>query len=241
MKYGDNLAAPRSSKLFEGSRLLMRRIVGKRLITAFTDEDFVTSQLLQIIKPKKNIEIKELLAILNSKLMAYYFRLKYNRQEKTFPEIRIYELRSLPIKFGSEDVELRVSTVERAIEENSKISELIVGFQSYVFKKFELPKLSRKLESWHELTFADFLKELTKAIKATNKVRIKEGHSPIPELTKKDEFEWMELFEPKKKEAQELQAQITATEKEIDTMVYELYGLSDEEILIVEGSQIKNK
>jgi hypothetical protein len=46
----------------------------------------------------------------------------------------------------------------------------------------------------------------------------------------------MELFEPKKKEAQELQAQITATEKEIDQMVYELYGLTEEEILIVEGS-----
>jgi hypothetical protein len=46
----------------------------------------------------------------------------------------------------------------------------------------------------------------------------------------------MELFEPKKQEAQKLQAQIKATEKEIDQMVYELYGLSEEEILIVENS-----
>ena len=30
--------------------------------------------------------------------MAFYFRKKYNRQDKTFPEIRIYELASLPIK-----------------------------------------------------------------------------------------------------------------------------------------------
>jgi preprotein translocase subunit SecA len=30
--------------------------------------------------------------------MAYYFRKKYNRQDKTFPEIRIYELATLPIK-----------------------------------------------------------------------------------------------------------------------------------------------
>jgi hypothetical protein len=81
-----------------------------------------------------------------------------------------------------------------------------------------------------------FLKELTKAIKASNKVRSKEGHSPIPEFTKEDEFEWMELFELKKQEAQELQQQIQQTEKEIDHMVYELYGLSEEEILIVEGS-----
>jgi len=32
-----------------------------------------------------------------------------------------------------------------------------------------------------------------------------------------------------------LQTQIDNTDKEIDTMVYELYGLSDDEIAVVEG------
>ena len=44
------------------------------------------------------------------------------------------------------------------------------------------------------------------------------------------------IFEEKKKEVQELQLQINQIEKEIDQMVYELYGLSDEEIEIVENS-----
>jgi len=47
----------------------------------------------------------------------------------------------------------------------------------------------------------------------------------------------MELFEENKKKAVELQGQIDATEKEIDQMVYELYGLTDEEIRIVEQSK----
>ena len=34
-----------------------------------------------------------------------------------------------------------------------------------------------------------------------------------------------------------LQRQITATDKQIDKLVYELYGLSDEEIGIVEGAE----
>jgi hypothetical protein len=46
----------------------------------------------------------------------------------------------------------------------------------------------------------------------------------------------MELFEENKKKALELQTQIDATEKEIDEMVYALYGLSESEIRIVEGS-----
>ena len=49
-------------------------------------------------------------------------------------------------------------------------------------------------------------------------------------------MEWMEVFETKKAEAQSLKAEIEKTDKEIDQMVYELYGLSEEEIKIVEGA-----
>ena len=55
-------------------------------------------------------------------------------------------------------------------------------------------------------------------------------------LTKKDEMEWMELFEAKKSEAQTYENEINSTYKVIDQMVYELYGLTDEEIKIVEGN-----
>jgi hypothetical protein len=75
------------------------------------------------------------------------------------------------------------------------------------------------------LEFVDFIKELNKAIKTAK-------GTP---LTKKDEFEWMDLFEENKKKAVELKAEIDKTDKEIDRMVYELYGLSEEEIRIVEG------
>ncbi len=79
LKYGQNLAAPRKSDLFEGERLLVRRIVGERLIATYTESDYVTSQLLQIVKPFDPENAKYVLGILNSKLIAYYFRKKYNR------------------------------------------------------------------------------------------------------------------------------------------------------------------
>ena len=68
--------------------------------------------------------------------------------------------------------------------------------------------------------------ELNKAIKAAKGTL----------LTKKDEFEWMELFEENKKKALELKSQIEQTDREIDRMVYDLYGLTEEEIQIVENS-----
>jgi hypothetical protein len=47
---------------------------------------------------------------------------------------------------------------------------------------------------------------------------------------------FFDLFEDNKKKAQDLQTQITQTEKEIDNMVYNLYSLTEEEIAIVENS-----
>ena len=49
-------------------------------------------------------------------------------------------------------------------------------------------------------------------------------------------MDWMEVFETKKSEAQALKSEIDKTDAEIDAMVYELYGLTEDEIKIVEES-----
>lgn len=173
--------------------------------------------------------------------MKQYFLSKYADGKQLFPKIKGYQIKSLPIKeieFSHQKlIGKSVDTVTQNIEyfENNNSR-----FQNYFQQTLGLEKLSRKLQNWHELTFAEFIKELNKAIKTENRNRKKEAvngdYQEIPTLTKKDEFEWMELFEEKKKEILELKSQIHHTEKEIDQMVYELYGLSEEEIKIVEGS-----
>jgi predicted type IV restriction endonuclease len=123
LKYGENLAAPRNPILFEGERILVRRIVGKTLISAYTNADFVTSQLLQIVKPFDQSSSKYILGILNSRLMAFYFRKKYNRQDKTFPEIRIYELASLPIKQIDKENEKLQNEISKYVNQLIKLNE----------------------------------------------------------------------------------------------------------------------
>ena len=46
----------------------------------------------------------------------------------------------------------------------------------------------------------------------------------------------MKYFNEQKQKANEIKQQIQQTDNEIDQMVYKLYGLSDEEIAVVEGS-----
>lgn len=172
LKYGDNLAAPRDPALFGGARLLVRRIVGERLIGTLVDTDYVTSQLLQIVKPYDENLAKFLLGVLNSSLIAYYFKKKYNRTDKTFPEIRIYELASLPIY----KIDLS-NTTDRIAHD-------------------KLVALVEKMLTLHQQLAA----------------------AKTPQ------------------DANLLQRQIAATDKQIDQLVYLLYGLTDEEIALVEGA-----
>ena len=101
-----------------------------------------------------------------------------------------------------------------------------VQFTKYFQSQYALDSVSKKLQNWYFLEFSDFIKELNKAIKKVGGEK----------LTKSDEMDWMDVFEKKKAEAQTLKAEIDKTDREIDQMVYELYGLSEEEIKIVEES-----
>ena len=81
--------------------------------------------------------------------------------------------------------------------------------------------LPKKLQDWYLLSYGDFIKELGK-----KKVK----------LSLSQEAEWEDYFMQESKKALELKATIDATDKAIDAMVYELYGLTEEEIRIVENS-----
>ena len=98
LKYGAHLAEPRTFDLFTEPRVLVRRIVGERLIVAPTEETLIADQLLQTVKPSRELpDYRYIAGILGSRMMAFFFKKRYNRTEKTFPEIRVGELSSLPI------------------------------------------------------------------------------------------------------------------------------------------------
>jgi hypothetical protein len=96
---------------------------------------------------------------------------------------------------------------------------LINGFIELLQSKLSIDKPSKKLQNWNLLDFGILLKELKKL-----KVR----------LSLEAEAEWMQYFKSQKLKSDTLKTNIEKTEREIDQMVYELYGLIEEEINIVE-------
>ena len=133
---------------------------------------------------------------------------------------------NIPIKkISLSDQQPFVEKADSMLSLNKQLQEVSSKFSKYFSGQFKIEKLSGKLEKWYGLSFEEFIKEINKAIKT-------QKGTP---LTKKDEFDWIDLFEENKAKANKLQNEIAVTDKAIDAMVYELYGLSEEEIGIVEG------
>ncbi len=176
-------------------------------------------------KENGNVKIEYLLTIFKSKLLNYFYKLSTEELGRAFAQVKTLNIKKLPFILSKKQQPF-IEKANLILSLNKELKEFMFKFNKFLSDKYQLDNLFIKQEKLYEISFPDFIKELNKAIKAAK-------GTP---LTKKDEFEWMELFEENKKKALELKAEIDKTDKEIDQMVYELYGLTEEEIGIVENS-----
>jgi len=165
---------------------------------------------------------KSLLALLNSKLIFFYLKNICTTLQGGFYDFRRDKITTIPISNNINKIDNALSHLsENLIVATNESSSLISKFQRTLKRKFELEKLSKKLQNWYLLPFADFVKELKKK-------KIK--------LSLQQEAAWEDYFLTEQQKATTLKQQIETTDKEIDAMVYELYGVTKEEIKIVEES-----
>ncbi|WP_298767582.1 TaqI-like C-terminal specificity domain-containing protein [uncultured Polaribacter sp.] len=226
----------KDNSFFDNERIVIRE-TGNRITSFYVSEKLQQNRsLYSILLCKDNFDYKYLLGLINSSLMQFYYKNKYAANTNVFPKIRIAQVKNLPIKNIIHTKQIPfIDKVDIMLSITKNFQKIVLKLQTYLKQKFQLEKLSKKLQNWHELEFGDFIKELNKAIKVSNKNC--KGLKPLVKpLAKKDEFEWLELFEENKQKAQALQIQINQTDAAIDKMVYELYGLTEEEIAIVEAS-----
>jgi adenine-specific DNA-methyltransferase len=100
VKYGENLAAPRSISMFEGKRILIQRIVSKTTLDAtYTNETMICNTDVITLKPKNNtINVKFYLAIICSKLCASVLKSQNVNLDRTaFPKINTETLSTFPV------------------------------------------------------------------------------------------------------------------------------------------------
>ena len=126
---------------------------------------------------------------------------------------------SIGLPSGSNPARLS-QLAEQMLSLHSQLQQKRHRFLRRLQDNLGIAKVTAALEHFDELDFKAFVAELKK-----QKVALS--------LAQQDE--WEDYFNQYKADCNALTTQIAATDKEIDQMVYQLYGLTEDEIKVVEG------
>jgi hypothetical protein len=223
LSYWPWIAAPRKEKYFHWPRLIFREIPWKdRLIVAYTEEDFTVKNTAHIwLLKNKNIDLKYLLSLLNSRLFWYYFKYSCWEFDSIFPKAKLWQVRMLKIEtLPLSDQQPFIERADKMLSLNKELHELTDKFFNRIQDNLKVEKITKKLEKFYEWEFKDFLDELKK-----QKISLS--------LSEQDDRE--PYFKEYKEKILAVKGEIERTDKEIDEMVFDLYGLSEEERRVVEG------
>ncbi len=167
--------------------------------------------------------LKYLLTVLNSRIFLYAYSNFYSGGGLGSKGLRFKKefISNIPIPKINQE-EIFIEKANTMLDLNQTLQSKKQTFLKRVKDNFDLDKLSKKLEAFYAHDFKTFVNELKK-----KKVTLS--------LVQQDE--WEPYFQSYQTELLDLQSKIDVTDKEIDTMVYELYGLSEEEVAVVEGRE----
>ena len=202
-------------------KIILQRIVGQNRNKIFATIDlnqkiiFPNANLVNL-KNKKD-DVRFYLTILNSRLISYFYNLYYGESNTNLTKIAFENIPLVNIENINQ--QHFIEKADKILFLNKNLQEISQKFQRMLMREFGLEKISTKLQNWYLLNFDEFIKELSK-------VKVK--------LNLSQKADWENYFIAEKSKAETLNNEITKTDKEIDGMVYELYGLSEEEIKIIE-------
>lgn len=206
-------ARPGTAERFEQPKVLVRD-TGGGLMATYDNEAYYVKDVIIVENKEKSIPLlKTLAALLNSKVLRWYY-------ETSFPTLHVQrdELASLPIPYVNNTEEIS-SLADKMLSLNKDLQSKRARFIRRLQDNMPDIKITSMLNTFDTLDFAGFVAELKK-----QKIKLS--------LVQQDE--WEEYFSQYKTACSELTSSIAATDAEIDSRVYTLYGLTEEERKLIE-------
>ncbi|MCD4692456.1 MAG: Eco57I restriction-modification methylase domain-containing protein, partial [Calditrichales bacterium] len=226
VKYGPNLREyPKDYSFFIGERILIRRLISRkfRVMATLTSDEFVNKKDLYIFQSiNEQFDNKYLLAIINSKLISYLKTKGSTTATKDdFSQLTLSDLRTIPIKECVQTFQNKIiENIDEILSTQNEAFLLIDKFVHFIQSRFNISKTSQKLLNFYTLSFQDFIGYLKK-----EKIQ----------LSKKEEFELLEIFDEYVNEVNGLNTKVTELDNTIDEIIYDIYGLNPDEINIIEN------
>ena len=201
------LHRPRKEETFLSNKIMIQRVSSK-LICSFDNEQYYTfNSVNNLILKDDSYNLMFLLGILNSKLIDFFYRRNYSLDANFTITVTKANLDSIPLPFWDKKDFLHQKLIFK-VESMLNVTKALIKNKQLLYEllknKYNLKKLSNKLQFWYNLDFQTFTKEL-------KKYKIN--------LSLSEEAEWMVYFNEQKQEAQAMQANIDKTDLEIDVLV----------------------
>ncbi len=215
-------AGTRHLEYFLRDKILFQSISGGLIKAVIDTKKNLTNDKINILyKIDDNFSLKYILSILNSKFIENLFYSYFNK----VLEVKINQLQEIPIPLISKESQHPfIEKADLMLSLNKEQQKEKDNFLNTLKEEKNIEKITKKIDSFYNFEYDILKKELSK-----QKVKFAFGD---------ENNQWREYFNTSKQKINELQTQITQTDKEIDKMVYSLYELTDDEIGIVENSVI---
>lgn len=222
IKYGNWLAEPRTSLDFNKNKIVIRQTSDKIRATIDTSGYLSLNNVHNLILNNNTVNnLYYILALLNSKLFDFVYHYLTPEEGRVFAEVKTINLERLPIvKCSLKNKKMIVGFVNDMLAKNQELQEKSSHFLNMLKAEYENIQTSGKLAAWYNLNWKQFTDEL------------KKSKVVLSGATKDD---WFERFTRISNEIKIIQQIINTTDKQIDSLVYKLYNLTDEEIKIIEN------
>ena len=171
-----------------------------------------------------SISLHFLTAVFNSSLAKLWIWYNCPELQGGTREIRKVYFEHFPVPQASEEQSAVLAQLAKSRTQfTADMQNLTSKFTRSIQRKFNVEKLTNKLQDWYLLTYPEFIKEL-------NKQKVK--------LSLSEEAEWEEYFNLEKQKAQTLKSEIDETDRRIDALVAGLYGVVEEAGIVEDNGNL---
>lgn len=225
LRYGEWLSQPKDPSLFTGPRILIREITGKFptvLLGTYVEDTYLNNKSILVVRKKnEDYSLEFLLGILNSPLIGFYHQRRAAKGNRTlFPKVVANDLKNYPLPDVSsadqDQVAQRVRSVLKVMSTRRARAE---RFEGLIQAEFGISAWPARLERWWRMDFMHFAASLRS------------------KLTLQEKDQLLDFFELYSADCRGLDAAVARLEEEIAQLVYEIYGISEREIEVIEDTK----
>jgi len=205
---------------YENPKLIYPEIANQ-LFFVYDDEKYYTNAKCFFIT-SEDVNLKYLSAVLSSKTLSFFFMSLGTPLQGNYFNLSKIFIDQLPVYPATvKDQQILIEYVDKILILKNELNLEINGFLKWLKREpLNLAKSSQKLDKFYEMSFEDFIKELN-----NKKVNVKQRDTQ--ELLEKEFKLTLTKVNPLIKQIKEL-------DNLIDSLIYDLYELTEFEIEIIE-------